>query len=93
MSARKSTEVGFSKSQKPQKSAIFDSRKSTEVNGSRQKKSNEISTEVYGSVTEVIPPLKRATSAPPSSRVGRADLIAPIHTPSIPAMRKMAGRS
>lgn len=70
MSTRKSTEVGFSKSQKPQKSAIFASRKSTEVNGSRSKKVNENSTEVYGSVTEVRPPLKRATSAPPSSRVG-----------------------
>lgn len=70
MSLRKSTEVDFRKTQEWRKSAVFASRKSTEVNGSRLKKPNEISTEVYGSVTEVRPPLKRATSAPPSSRIG-----------------------
>ena len=68
-------------------------RKSAEVCGTDLKKANEINAEVCGSVAELDPPLKRATSAPPSSRVGRADLIAPIHTSSIPAMRKMAGRS
>lgn len=70
MTARKSTEVEFRKSQKPQKSAISTLRKSTEVYGSRTLKPAENRTEVYGSVTEVRPPLKRATSAPPSSRVG-----------------------
>ena len=70
MSARKSTEVDLSKSQKPQKTAIFTSRKSTEVYGSPLLKPAENRTEVYGSVTEVRPPLKRATSVPPSSRIG-----------------------
>lgn len=58
MSARKSTEVEFRKMQKPQKSAISTLRKFTEVHGSPILKPAEILTEVYGSVTEVRPPLR-----------------------------------
>jgi hypothetical protein len=63
MIARKSTEVDFRKMQKRQKTAISALRKSTEVYGSRYLKPAENRTEVYGTVTEVRPPLKRATSA------------------------------
>jgi hypothetical protein len=72
MTVRKSAEVNFRKAQKPQKTAILTLRKSAEVCGSRTLKPAENRAEVCGSVAEVRPPLKRATSAPPSSRFGRA---------------------
>lgn len=74
MSLRKSAEPNFRKSQKPQKSAILPLRKSAEVCGTSLLKPAENRAEVCGSVAEVRPPLKRATSAPPSSRVGQGDL-------------------
>lgn len=60
MTARKSTELDFRKIQKRQKTAISALRKFTEVYGTRLLKPAENLTEVYGTVTEVRPPLKGA---------------------------------
>lgn len=63
MTLRKSAEVDFRKMGKRQKTAISALRKSAEVCGSRYLEPAENRAEVCGTVAEVRPPLKRATSA------------------------------
>lgn len=72
MSLRKSAEVEFRETQEWRISAIFALRKSAEVCGSRIRKPAENRAEVCGTVAEVRPPLKRATSAVALLEVRRA---------------------
>ena len=63
MSVRRSAEVEFRTFQEWRKSAVFALRKSAEVCGGSSLKPAENRAEVCGTVAEVRPPLKRATSA------------------------------